>query len=262
MSDDEKKKYIVITGASAGIGRSTAKAFAEREKNLVLVARREERLNELKNELLRKNPNIDLIIKVKDISKSENAYALYEELRPLNIEAWINNAGVGVFGLVSKIDVARAQGIIHLNIEALTILSCLYIKDYISKPGSQLINISSAGGYILLPEQVSYCASKFYICAFTEALMHEMKNMNAALKVKLLAPSATKTEFDSIATDNPNYDYDKGRGKYHTSEHVAKLLLQLYDSDKTVGRVTRGTFEYNLLDPQFPYADYMEPVKN
>lgn len=259
---DENKKYIVITGASAGIGRSAARAFASREKNLVLVARREERLNELKNELLREHPNIDVVVKVKDLSKSENAYALYEELRPLNIETWINNAGVGVFGLLSEIDVARAQGIIHLNIEALTILSCLYVKDYINKPGSQLINISSAGGYITLPEQIVYCSSKFYICAFTEGLIHEMENMNAALKVKLLAPSATKTEFDSLATDNPNYDYDKGRGKYHTSEHVAELLLQLYDSDKTVGRVTRGTFEFNLLGPQFPYADYMHAVKN
>lgn len=259
-----KKEYVVITGASAGIGRSTAEAFAKRKKNLILVARRKAKLEELKSNLLREHPEIDVIVKVYDLSIPQNVYNFYNGLKldGLCIETWINNAGMGKFGHFIDLDVEKQQETVHLNIEATTIFSALFAKDHFNVPGSQLINVSSAGGYLILPEQIVYCASKFYICAFTEGLMHEVRMANAAMKVKLFAPSATKTEFDGLAIDNPDHVYEKGRDKFQTSEEVAELLFQLYESDAQVGRVTRGTFEYNLLEPQFPFAIHMKAVSS
>ncbi len=262
MSD--KRKYIVITGSSAGIGRSAAEAFAKRGKNLILVARRKARLEELRNKLLSEHPEIDVIFKVYDLSLPQNVYNFYNELKleGLCIETWINNAGIGQFGRFIDLDIEKQQNTIHLNVEATTIFSALFVKDHFNVPGSQLINISSAGGYLTLPEQIVYCASKSYICAFTEGLIHEVRMTNAAIKVKLFAPSATKTEFDGLAIGNPDHVYEKGRDKFQTSEEVAELLVQLYESDMPVGRVTRGTFEYNLVEPQLPFAIHMKAVSS
>ena len=81
---------------------------------------------------------------------------------------------------------------LHLNVEALTLLSSLYVQDYHNKKGSQLINISSAGGYTIVPNGIVYCATKFYVNAFTEGLALELKQNNAQLKAKVLAPLQPK----------------------------------------------------------------------
>lgn len=81
-----------------------------------------------------------------------------------------------------------------------------------------------------------------------------MQKANAELRAKVLAPAATETEFGKVANGVNEYDYDKLFGTYHTSEQMAGFLLQLYDSDKTVGTIDRETFKFRLLEPQFPYA--------
>ena len=90
-----EKKYIVITGASSGIGRASAITFAKKNKNVVLVARREEKLIELKNEIKKINPNVEVLIYVTDLSKRNEVFELFEKLKNLPIETLINNAGIG-----------------------------------------------------------------------------------------------------------------------------------------------------------------------
>ena len=97
----ETGKYTVITGASSGIGYEAAKAFAERGKNLVITARRKDRLEILKQEILWKHPDLDIVIKSTDLSVLENVYQLYEGLRDYEIETWINNAGFGNYDCVA-----------------------------------------------------------------------------------------------------------------------------------------------------------------
>ena len=143
---------------------------------------------------------------------------------------------------------------IHLNIEALTIFSTLFVHDYMDIENTQLINISSCGGYIIVPTAVTYCATKFYVSTFTEGLARELESRNAKMKVKVLAPAATRTEFGKVANDVSEYDYDKLFGTYHTSKQMAEFLLQLYDSDKVVGAVNRETFEFQMSNPLFGYA--------
>lgn len=251
---NQNKKYIVITGGSSGIGRAAAETFARRGKNLIIIARRKDRLDQLKTKLETISPESDVVLKVCDLSIPANAYQLYSELRSYRLETWINNAGVGDYNSVAEQDLDKSETMLRLNIESLTILSTLFIRDYRDAEGAQLINLSSRGGYAIVPNAVTYCATKFYVSAFTEGLAHELKAAGAKLQAKVLAPAATKTEFGQIANGVPEYDYDKGFGTYHTSSQMAEFLLQLYDSDQTVGLVNAQTFEFDLRSPLFNYA--------
>lgn len=247
-------KYAVITGASSGIGYETAKAFAARGKNLIIVARRRNNLEALRNEILMKYPTVDIVIKVTDLSVLENVYQLYSDLKGYSLETWINNAGFGNYGSVSHQDLKKIETMLHLNIEALTILSSQFVRDYKDVEGTQLINISSCGGYTIVPTAITYCATKFYVSTFSEGLARELKETGAKMQAKVLAPAATKTEFGQIANNVDKYDYDKLFGTYHTSQQMAAFLLELYDSDKTVGIVDRETFAFELREPLFAYA--------
>ena len=250
----ETGKYTVITGASSGIGYEAAKAFAERGKNLVITARRNDRLEMLKQEILGKHPDLDIVIRNADLSVPENVYQLYESLRDYEIETWINNAGFGSYDSVADQDLGKIRMMLNLNLEALTILSSMYVRGYKDIEGTQLINISSCGGYTIVPTAVTYCAAKFYVSTFTEGLAQELEEVGAKMRAKVLAPAATKTEFGMVANNVSEYDYDKSFGTYHTSRQVAGFLLELYDSEKVVGMVDRESFSFRLSDPLFPYA--------
>lgn len=246
--------YTVITGASSGIGYETAKAFAERKNNLILIARRKEKLKTLKQEILASYPSLDIIIKIADLSVPQNVFQIYEEIQSYPLHNWINNAGFGNYDSVSYQDLEKIRQMIHLNIEALTIFSSLFVRDFKETEHTQLINISSCGGYTIVPNAVTYCATKFYVSAFTEGLSWELKTSHAKMQAKVLAPAATKTEFGKIANNVSEYDYDKLFDTYHTAKQAVSFLLALYDSDKTIGLVDRENFTFRLCDPIFPYA--------
>ncbi|RDI42199.1 SDR family NAD(P)-dependent oxidoreductase [Falsibacillus pallidus] len=249
------KKYTVITGASSGIGYETALAFAARGKNLVIAARRTEELEKLKSEIVKENAELDVIIKTVDLSDTKNVHAFYEGLKELDIETWINNAGFGNFASIGEQNLTKIETMLNLNIEALTILTSLYVRDYSEVEGTQLINVSSGGGYTIIGNAVTYCASKFYVSAFTEGLAHELKEKGAKMQAKVLAPAATETEFAKVSNDlEENVKFEGLLPKYHTAKEMAGFMLDLYDSGKAVGIVDGETYEFHLKDPIFPYA--------
>ena len=250
----QEKKYTVITGASSGIGREVAHAFAARGKNLIIVARRRNSLEAVKDAIAKGYPSLDVVIKPADLSVPENVYRLYDDVRDLSLETWINDAGFGNYGSVARQNLKKIESMLRLNVEALTILSSLFVRDFRDVEGTQLINISSCGGYTIVPTAVTYCATKFFVSAFTEGLALELRETGAKMRAKVLAPAATKTEFGKVANDVEDYDYDKLFGTYHTSQQMAGFLLNLYDNEKTVGVVNRETFRFELSDPLFPYA--------
>ncbi|MFS1512554.1 SDR family NAD(P)-dependent oxidoreductase [Chengkuizengella sp. SCS-71B] len=246
-------KYTVITGASSGIGYESALAFASREKNLIIVARRQEKLEELKSDIKKMNPNLDVIIRATDLSIKENVYKLYESLKEFKIETWINNAGFGDYDLVADQNLEKIEKMLQLNVEALTLLSSLFVRDYSHVDGSQLINVSSVGGYTVVSNAITYSATKFYVSTFTEGLAHELNEQNAKMKAKVLAPAATETEFAKRARDIEEFEYKTAMPKYHTAKEMAGFMLDLYDSDKVVGIVNGLTFDFELKDPMFNY---------
>ena len=248
------KKYIVITGASSGIGKTVAFEFAKRGENLILVARREELLNSLRTTLSTKFLGIDIVVKVCDLSIIQNVIELYDELKNYELKALINNAGFGDYGDIGGENLEKIDQMLNLNITALTILSHLFVRDYRQKD-TTLINISSTGGYTIVPRAVTYCATKFYVSAFSEGLYHQLaQDSSAKMRVKILAPAATKTEFGAVATGNKNYEYNENFKQWHSVEQMAEFLMQLYDSEFCIGLVDRNTLEFQLSNPKFNHA--------
>lgn len=250
----QHKKYTVITGGSSGIGYETARAFAERGSNLIVIARRKDRLEALRQEILTLHPALDVVVKAADLSAAQNVFQVYEDIKDYPLQTMINNAGFGNYDSVSHQDLEKIHRMLRLNVEALTILSSLFVRDFKDIEKTQLINVSSCGGYTIVPDAVTYCAAKFYVSAFTEGLAWELKASHAKMQAKVLAPAATKTEFGKAANNVEEYDYDKLFGTYHTSAQVAAFLLALYDSNKTAGIVDRENFSFRLCEPQFQYA--------
>lgn len=113
--------YVAVTGASSGIGYETAKAFAGRGKNLIVIARRSDRLEILKKEIQQAFPSLDVVIKVCDLSVTQNVYELYESLQAYKIDVWINNAGFGNYEYVAEQNLEKTLTILRLNVEALTV---------------------------------------------------------------------------------------------------------------------------------------------
>ena len=130
-------------------------------------------------------------------------------------KALINNAGFGDFGFMGNHDIQKMVKMIDLNVTALAILSSLFVRDYKCKQ-TQLINISSVGGYFLAPGVVPYCGTKFFVSAFTEGLYHKLaQDTDANMQAKILAPAATKSEFCDVASGKNGFDYDASFEKYH-----------------------------------------------
>ncbi|MCA0172652.1 SDR family NAD(P)-dependent oxidoreductase [Bacillus sp. RAR_GA_16] len=247
-------KYTVITGASSGIGYEAALAFAARGKNLVIAARRTQKLEELKSEVQKINSELDVIIREADLSLNENVYAFYESLENIEIETFINNAGFGNFDPVGEQKLPKIETMLRLNNEALTILSSLFVRDYANVEGTQLINVSSGGGYTIVADAVTYCATKFFVSAFTEGLAQELQEQGAKMQAKVLAPAATETEFANRARDEDNFEYEGTVPQFHTAKEMADFMLDLYDSNKVVGIVDGNTYEFQLKNPIYPYV--------
>lgn len=246
--------YTVITGASSGIGYETALAFAARGKNLILAARRTEELEKLKSNVTDLNPALDVVIRTVDLSVLANVYEFYESLQGYRIETWINNAGSGSFASVGEQNLTKVTTMLRLNMEAVTVLTSLYARDYAAVEGTQIINVSSGGGYQLVGNSVAYCATKFYVSAFTEGVAQELKEKGAALQAKVLAPAATATEFIKSALDLEAFRYEGVVEKFHTAKEMAGFMLELYDSEKVVGIVNGTTYDFELRDPIYPYV--------
>ncbi|GLJ04574.1 oxidoreductase [Bacillus pumilus] len=250
--------YTVITGASSGIGYEAALAFAARGENLILAARRLNKLQELKKKIHDQSPDIKVVIQSVDLTNIEQVYSFYESLSDYELDTFINNAGFGHFGSIGEQDLSKIGDMLHLNIEALTILSTLFVRDYEQVEGAQLINISSRAGYTVVGNAVTYSATKFYVSAFTEGLALELKEKGAKLQAKVLAPSATESEFAKRSLDVDEFEYEGNFKKYHTSKEMAACMLELYDSEKTVGIVDGKTFEFELKDLIFSHAGSMK----
>ena len=141
---------------------------------------------------------------------------------------------------------------IHLNIEALTILSTLYARDYENVEGSTLINVSSTVGYGVSSRVPAYSSTKFYVSAFSEALYYEMKEKQAKLRVKILAPAMTATEFSYISSNGKVPKNAQLGG--NTVEEMAKFLGELYDSDECLGYIETDDYSFHLSSPQIPHS--------
>ena len=188
----------LITGASSGIGEVFARKLAARGRNVLLVARSEEKLVTLCNELGRSN-SIRAQYVALDLSKPESAAQLFEEAgkRGLTVEMLINNAGFGSMGDFSKLDLARELNMIDLNIKSLVELTHHFLQPMIERRQGAIINVASTAAFQPVPFMATYAATKAFVLSFSEALWEE--NRPHGIKVLALCPGVTDTNFFEAA---------------------------------------------------------------
>lgn len=194
-------EVILITGASSGLGKEFAYKYAKNRYNLLLVARNEKKLNEIKNDIENKY-DVKVFVLKKDLSESNSAKYIfdYTAINNLVVTILINNAGFGDYGNFLNSNLEHQTKMINLNVITLVELTHYYLKEMIARNSGKILNISSIAGFMPGPKMSVYYATKSFVLSFTEALSEETKNYN--VKISALCPGPTKTDFEKNATVN------------------------------------------------------------
>lgn len=211
----------LITGASSGIGRDIARYMSELGYDLIVVARRKEPLEELKNEL---KTNVD--IEICDISIIDNCKSLFEKHK--DIDVLVNNAGFGVFGNFSETDLENELNLINTNVTAVHILTKLYLQEMEKRNSGKILNIASIAGLMPGgPLMAAYYASKNYVVSLSRAINKELKKKKSNVKVSVLCPGPVRTNFNNVAGV-------KFELKSLSSEFVAKFAINKMLKNKEI----------------------------
>lgn len=213
---------VLITGASSGIGRDMAKEFAKRKYDVVLVARSEDKLTELKKEIEIKY-NVNVKIEVRDLNVDSNYIEIYKNNKDIDI--LVNNAGFGLFGEFTEIELERELELIKTNIIAVHSLTKLYLKDMVKRNCGRILNVSSIAGNMPGPLMSSYYASKAYVLRLSEGIREELKRKKSKVQISVLEPGPVRTNFNNVAGVNFNL-------KSKTSEYVAKYAVHNFFKGK------------------------------
>jgi len=216
-----KDKVIIVTGASSGIGRSTALALGREQAKLVLVARRENRLKELEKEI--GGDTLLLTLDLREKAQVEQMIRLTVEQYG-RIDVLINNAGFGFLGSVENTPPSVVREIFDLNFDAPLIASQLAIPIMRAQGGGHIINVSSIVGKRGLPLSGIYCATKFALNGISESLRIELKGSN--IDVSIINPAATQTEFGEHVRYGDVKTRFKSRGRIQSAEEVAAAIVR------------------------------------
>lgn len=184
----------LVTGASSGIGRDMARELSRRGYDLIITARRRDRLEELEEKL----PTRVRVIEM-DLSRADNCRRLHELTAEEPVDVLINNAGFGVFGAFEESDLERELEMLDINIRATHMLTKLYLRDFLRRGEGMILNVSSSAAFLPGPLLSSYYASKAYVLRLTEAIHEELRRKGSAVYIGALCPGPVKTEFDRVA---------------------------------------------------------------
>ena len=188
----------LITGASSGLGEEFARQLAKSKYDLVLVARREDRLKAVADDAAKLGAAKVKVIAA-DLTGHESAAALHRQVTAegLQIDYLVNNAGFGTRGRFDDLPFEREMDEIELNVTALVALTRLFLPPMVSRRSGTIINVSSVGGFTPVPFMATYGATKAFVLSFSEALAEELKD--SGVTVMALCPGATRTEFQKVA---------------------------------------------------------------
>jgi short-subunit dehydrogenase len=190
---------VLITGASAGIGRVFARQLAGRAHFMILVARRQDRLAELRDELQEQHPNLAVRIRQVDLAYPAQLQELMEwfDRENINVDLLINNAGLGDSGPFATSNPIRNEQMTLVNVVALTSLTRCVLPQMIAKRRGGILNVSSSAGFLPMPGSAVYAATKAYVTSFSEALRAELHG--TGVSVCALCPGPVRTEFQEVA---------------------------------------------------------------
>ena len=201
----------LITGASSGIGREMAIYLGELGYNLILVARRKEKLEELKKII---PTNVEIFSY--DLQQEENIYKLYHQVKDQKIDFLINNAGFGLFGMFSETSLERELEMINLNIKAYHIMTKLFLKDFMARNTGRILNVASAAGFLAGPRLNTYYATKNYVAKLSIGLSEELRRQKSKVRISILCPGPVATEFNQVA-----------KGTFQVAEENARKVARI-----------------------------------
>lgn len=184
----------LITGATSGIGRDMAVELARMGCSLILASRNTKKMEQVKRRL----PVPVKIITV-DLSKEEDCYALYEQVKGENIDILINNAGYGAFGPFSEVPLETELNMLDLNVRAVHILTKLFLADFRRRDRGYILNMSSSAGFLAGPLMSTYYATKNYVLRLTEAIYEELRREGSHVHISALCPGPVETGFNERA---------------------------------------------------------------
>jgi len=190
--------YALITGASSGIGYELAKLFAREKHNVILVARREERLDQITREL-EENYKVMTHVIIRDLSQSQSVREIHDWVKKndIRIDYLINNAGFIVYGSFSDTQWEEEQRMMQLHMNAMAHMIKLFLPDMINNKFGRILNIGSIGSFVPGPYNAIYCATKSYMLSLSEAIAEELHG--SGVTVTTLCPGGTMTEFETKA---------------------------------------------------------------
>lgn len=189
----DQKALALVTGASAGIGEALAECFARNGHDVVLVARRQQNLEELAARL-RAEHGIEAHVLAADLTESNAAQTLFERAGAAGLEVGIlvNNAGIAWSGEFKAMRADELEAMLRLNVEALTLLCAAFLPPMLARGQGRILNVASVAAFQPLPSMAAYAASKAYVLAFGEALDEELHG--SGVRVATLCPGITDTD--------------------------------------------------------------------
>ena len=209
------KSWAVVTGASSGIGKAITKQLAAEGMNLVLTARRKERLEELASSL-----KVEVECVALDLEEREAQWELLEftQFRKINPAMLVNNAGFGMYGELKDLDPERQYAMIHVNCAAVATITRLYLPGMIARKSGDILIVASTASFQAVPYETAYAATKAFDLIFAEGLAEEVKQHG--IRVCALCPGQTASEFQAIAKEK----IPKGMS-IHSADEVARMGL-------------------------------------
>ena len=247
-----KNKVILITGASSGIGRATAIEFAKLGSNIVLVARKKDKLEKVADEL--KKFSISTLVCQCDVSKKDQVKEMSKIVLEKfdTVDVLVNNAGFAIYGSVYDLTIDEIESQMETNYFGMIYCIKNFLPSMISKKSGHIVNVASVAASFGLPGIASYCASKFAMLGFSEGLKHELKDTGIGITV--VSPIMVRTSF----FDHTSFEkMPKYSPTSLSSETVAKTIVKAANSPRLeiiVPSIVRGavwmknTFPY-LINP-------------
>ena len=242
----------LVTGASSGIGAAVARELAGRGHGVTLVARREERLRDLAEELSSAHGiRAEAIGSDLGDPAAREALATEIETRGLDVEILVNNAGFGGYGTFVKIGRERQLDMVHLNVEAIVDLMGRYVPGMQERGRGVVINIASIAAFQPMPDNAVYAATKAFVLSLGEGTHAELKD--AGVTVTSVCPGPVRTEFMDVA-DMSGAEESSPGFVWSTPEQVAEQAVQGAERGKRVvvpGMLSRATAIAGQHTPRF-----------
>ncbi|MEA5512157.1 SDR family oxidoreductase [Crocosphaera sp. UHCC 0190] len=224
-------KTALITGASSGIGRAFAQELALRETNLILVARSQDKLYQLAQEI-QGQTSLAVDVIVQDLTEPEAGQKVYNQVKDLGrtVDLLINNAGFGDYGPFAERNLSQQLNMIQLNVTVLVELTHLFLAQMQQRGQGGIINVSSIAGFQPFPYLSTYGATKAFVLSFTEALWAE--NQGKGVHISALCPGPTESDFFERANFPLTFASKDGNG-LTSAEAVVKDALNALENNKS-----------------------------